>query len=142
MSKWNRCWSGWFLAGLAVVAGGCQGEDANRLARLGRRAMDKVQNQAADPQGRLTGTLGSIRGGWNDVTLDTRVQRRLAWDKDLENADIRVRTVANGVIELTGNVPDLGQRQRAVWLARSTVGVNEIIDRLTMADPREGNKSP
>jgi osmotically-inducible protein OsmY len=123
----------WLLAGVAAIVVGCDGQDVERLARLSRKAVDRIQTHATDPQGRLTGTLQSIHGGWSDLTVDVKVSVRLRWDKDLHGANIQVRAGAHGVVELRGTVMDLPQRQRAVWVAESTVGVSEVIDQLIEA---------
>ena len=131
MNPERRRWRGWLAAGLTIFVVGCDGQDADRLVRLSRKAMDRVQTQATNPQGQLMGPLHSIRGGWTDLTLDMKVAARLRWDSNLQGADIQVRTLANGIVELRGKVTDLSVRQRAVSLARSTVGVQEVRDQLT-----------
>ena len=68
------------------------------------------------------------------MTLDTRVAARLRWDKALVNHKIEV-TAADGVVELKGKVGDLIQRRRAVEIAQSTAGVNEVRDSLEVAGP-------
>ncbi len=56
---------------------------------------------------------------------------RLRWDKDMSGSDVQVRTVGPGVVELRGSVTDLAQRIRAVQLARTTEGVENVLDALT-----------
>lgn len=118
------------LACLAFFLAGCDGqEDVDRLARLGRKVVEKLQGGPGEG-GALSGPLRAVRGNWNELTLDARVSCRLRWDRDLEGASIRVRPAGAGSVELQGNVATLAQRQRAVDLARSTVGVNDVVDRL------------
>lgn len=119
----------WVLA-LAALTAGCDGQDAERLARLGRKAVAKVQAQTGDSPAGLSGPLQSIRGNLNELTLDAKVAARLRWDKDLEGAQVQVRTAGAGAVRLSGTVATLEQRQRAVGLARATVGVNDVIDEL------------
>jgi osmotically-inducible protein OsmY len=122
----------WLPAALAVGLCGCDGQDADRLTRLGRKAVDKLHSQTGGSPGEPGGPLQSIRGNLNDIALDAKVAARLRWDRDLEGAEVQV--VARGsAVELRGSVADLRQRQRAVDLARSTVGVTEVIDRLIEA---------
>lgn len=124
----------WRVLACLVVLAGCDGqEDADRLARLGRKLVDRAQSQTTDGRGKLSGPLQSIRGNWNEMTLDARVSCRLRWDKELEGVAITVKTAGGGNVELHGTVTTLAQRQRAVALARATVGVTEVADRLTEA---------
>jgi osmotically-inducible protein OsmY len=44
--------------------------------------------------------------------------------------------VEGGTVELRGEVADLEQRRRAVELARSTLGVEQVIDSLTVPAPQ------
>ncbi len=120
------------LACLALAVVGCDGqEDADRLARIGRKVLDRVQSQAGDGGDKLTGPLQAIRGNWNELTLDARVSCRLRWDKELEGTVIQVQAAGNGAVELRGIVSGQSQRQHAVALARSTVGVGDVLDKMT-----------
>ena len=67
-------------------------------------------------------------------TLEGRVLTRLRWDKQLRDAAIEVHA-DEGVVELRGNVADEKQKQWAVQLAESTVGVERVTDNLTVGTP-------
>jgi osmotically-inducible protein OsmY len=120
-----------WLAVLALLAAGCDGQDADRLAKIGRKAADKLQVQAGADPGRASDSLLSIRGGIGEFALDAKVSARLRWDKQLEGTAIQVAAVGGGAVKLTGTVPSFEARQRAVQLANSTTGVNKVIDELT-----------
>jgi osmotically-inducible protein OsmY len=120
-----------WLACLALLAVGCDGQDADRLARIGRKAVDKLQVQAGADPGRGADSLQSIRGGLGEFALDAKVSARLRWDKELEGAPIQVGSVGGGAVRLSGTVPSFEARQRAVQLAGSTSGVSKVIDELT-----------
>jgi hypothetical protein len=122
------------LAGLALLllslAAGCNRQDTECLARLGKRAA-----QSADD---LTATLrDSVNRNLQDVggrTLEERVATRLRWDKGLTDAKVEVKAEGN-VLEIKGTVKNQEQRRRAVELAESTTGVESVTDLLQISDP-------
>ncbi len=122
---------GRWLAYLALLLAGCDGQDADRLAKIGGKVADRIQMRATGDAGRFPDSLQSIRGGLGDIALDARVSARLRWDKELQDTPIQVVAIGNGVVKLSGTVPNLQLRQRAVHLARSTTGVNNVVDELT-----------
>ncbi len=129
MNKLSR--RGWFLllGGLAVIGGGCSKGDTERLARVGRKIVEKADEMTAAANNRLH--TGLRTSGVSLSGLDARVSERLRWDKDLENTHIQVD--ADGpVVTLRGPVPGLVERQRAVAIAQSTVGVQKVVDLLEM----------
>jgi hypothetical protein len=118
----------------ALFLAGCDGQDADRLARVGRKTNEKFHALTGGSQEKLSTGWLAVRANWDDVTLDTRVAARLRWDKALVNNKIEV-TASDGVVELKGKVGDLIQRRRAVEIAQSTAGVNEVRDSLEVAGP-------
>jgi hypothetical protein len=119
-----------WLACLALLVAGCDGQDADRLAKIGRKAVDKLQVQAGADPARGPDSLQSIRG-LGEFALDAKVSARLRWDKQLEGLPIQVGAVGGGAVKLSGTVPDFEARQRAVQLANSTTGVSKVIVVLT-----------
>src|SRR5437868_2731258 len=117
-----------FALGLSVFAIGCDNQDTDRLARVGRKLDEKFHALIGGPQEKLTSGWLAMRSNWDDVTLDTRVSVRMRWDKSLAEASIQVSTVSEGVVELKGKVASLQQRRRAIEIAQSTAGVNEVKD--------------
>ncbi len=105
-----------------VFGTGCNNSDRDHLARAAGKAREKVQG--------LTGETGqSLTTGWQSMALDARVSARLKWDKSLSGEQIRVQATG-AVIELSGTVKDLTQHRRAVELAESTVGAEQVVDLL------------
>lgn len=79
-----------------------------------RTAGDVVENGAKNVAGEL-----------DDVTLSTAVKSALAADPELHAAGIRVRS-ENGVVSLSGTVPNLGEKMRATSVASRVDGVSRV----------------
>jgi osmotically-inducible protein OsmY len=114
----------WLLIALLLGLAGCSHQDADRLARVTRRAAGKLEG--------LTDGWQSLRVGWEGITLDSRVSARLRWDKGLAGAHIEARA-SGTTVELEGTVADANQRGRAVEVAETTLGVEHVTDKLTVA---------
>ena len=63
--------------------------------------------------------------------LTAKIKSKMALDDSVKALDINVDTV-NGVVTLTGTVHSEAERTRALQLARETVGVTSVTDRLTV----------
>ena len=109
---------------LVLFVLGCTNNDQEHLARAAGKAREKIKNAGGESGHGLT-------TGWQAMALDARVSARLRWDKILSNEKIQVQA-SGGVIELRGTVHDLIQRRRAVELAESTVGAEQVVDQLEM----------
>jgi len=118
---------------LALTLAGCGEHDAEQLARVARKSAEKVETMTGGAPDKVAHSLDALRANWNEVALDARVTARIRWDKELQGADIRVVAV-NNVVELHGTVKDVAQRQRAVELARSTLGVKDVTDALQVPE--------
>jgi len=102
-------------------------EDRDRLAKIGRLLSDKTKNWISGSRAEWPAAWPPARDRVPDESLAARVRARLSWDKSLEGSAIQVQATG-GLVELTGLVRDLEQRQRAVELANSTVGVSQVAD--------------
>jgi osmotically-inducible protein OsmY len=72
-----------------------------------------------------------IRASVHDMGLHARVYGRLHWDKDLHKSQIEVE-VKEATAILNGRVPSLQAKTKAVALARDTLGIERVEDRLTI----------
>jgi hypothetical protein len=131
MKRISSSWLSWLVVFLSMCPCACNSGDADRLARVGRRSAAKIDNLTCGAPNKLANSLEAVRINWDDLTLDTRVSARLRWDNLLTDAQVHVRTLDAGTVELSGTVNDDSQRQRAVQLAQSTVGVDRVVDLLT-----------
>ena len=116
---------------LVGLGHGCSRDDADCLARIGRQTVAKAETLTDEANGRLNAGLHALRAGEKEKEpgVESRVSERLRWDKELHAAKIAVRLVDGGV-ELRGKVANAEQRQRALELARSTLGVENVVDAL------------
>jgi hypothetical protein len=111
---------------------GCSRQDKERLMRVGGRVSTRADTLIAGPRDKLTEGWKALRAGWDQVSLDARVSARLRWDKSLEGSAIHVHADGD-TVRLEGTVRDLGQQRRAVELANSTIGANQVLDQLKVA---------
>jgi osmotically-inducible protein OsmY len=118
---------------IMLLLAGCSSDDTEGLARIARLSAAKFDEMTGGAPNKVTASLEGMRANWNELALDARVSLRLRWEKDLQNAAIQVQA-RNGIVELKGKVTDLAQRQRAVQVAQSTVGVVEVVDSLELSE--------
>jgi hypothetical protein len=126
--RWKHA-IGLLLLGLAC---GCSREDTERLGLIGQKAAGKLEGLSGGPRGKVSCSWQALRASLSDTTLDSRVCVRIRWDKLLADADIRIRVVRAGVISVQGQATEV-QRRRAVEIAESTLGVEQVIDAFDQA---------
>jgi hyperosmotically inducible protein len=108
MSMDRRFTGGLFVAALlALGAAGC--------------AADKGRLTAAEPRGPVQTTA--------DAGITAKVKTALAADGLVKARKIDVDTV-NGVVQLSGTVDSMAEKERALSLARNISGVTQVIDNL------------
>src|SRR6056297_1187688 len=56
-----------------------------------------------------------------------RVYSRLKWDKALIDADVQLEVQSEGVVVLSGSVPNVTAKTKAITLAKETVGVERVV---------------
>ena len=119
------------ILALALMASGCS-QDADRLARICQKTSAKFDGLTEGLRDKLHNGWGAVRTSVSETGVDSRVQLRLRWDKDMAGSEVMVSLAGPGVVELSGTIVDLPQRRRAVELAQTTVGVESVLDRLTI----------
>jgi len=75
--------------------------------------------------------LGKVERSLGDALLEARVKARLLSELGKVAFDVEV-SCAGGVVTLAGTVPDADRHRVATGVARSTSGVKEVRDRLTV----------
>jgi len=74
----------------------------------------------------------------SDSSLDQRIEARIQKDATLKNHDIKV-DVSNGIVTLTGTVPNNAHRARATTLAQVR-GVTRVDNQLVVSNEAKGTK--
>lgn len=114
-------------------AGREAGRKLDEAGRKIRRGLERGFDSARDA---VRETFDQTRDRVNEMSVQSRVYGRLHWDKMLVNSNLELTAEGGGVVTLRGTVPSKEARQRAVELATDTVGVERVIDRLTVgAEP-------
>src|SRR5262249_41088460 len=129
MEKMAKRRVGWLLLVLATGGVGCNRQDSQKLANVGRKGGEKAEALTGGSSGRLASGWQTLRADMDKMALDARVSARIRWDKSLERTKIQV-FYHDGQIELKGQVKSFDQRQRAVQLANATVGADSVVDSL------------
>lgn len=106
---------------------GCTGEDANRLTRACRTAGHKVHEATGAARNRLSSRFQAMQGDGDSVKQ--HVRSRLLYDKELAGLSLEIQE-EDGVVTLAGEVGAEPQKERAVGIAESTVGVEKVVDQL------------
>ncbi len=125
--KRSTRWLFWLC--LASASTGCNGEDADRLARVYHRTAAKFEDESAGTREKLSRGWHSLQGDpLATASLRDRVAARLRLDRALAEAAIEVDADGD-IITLRGEV-DADQRRRAANLAETTSGVEKVVNEL------------
>lgn len=84
-----------------------------------------------DSQGKLAQRETVVDRSATDIVLFRRVQKQLLDEDDLSEVAISVR-VSEGVVTLSGSVPNEELRDRALEIARATPGVGQVESRIAV----------
>jgi len=109
------------IAGVAEAQQGAAGRAGQALDNAGKSIRRGLEN-----------AFTKTRTAVHDQEVISRVYSRLHWDKTLVGSTLEVEVRDGGVVFLRGSVPDAAAKQRAVVLARDTVGVNQVMDELAI----------
>jgi len=113
------------MIAVALFVTGCQKSDGERLAGIGRAVTRNVEQLV--PERTPLGSNLSINPG-----IDQRVRDRFKSDRYLSTQPIDVHS-EGATVRLQGTVAESALKRRAVELAESTVGVDAVVDELTVA---------
>lgn len=125
------------VCGLAILAGMCTAQEPkDKGSSVGDKvdsAVQSLKKGARDAGDAIREQYHKMRTSVHDMGVSARIYGRLHWDKALTDAKIDIDVRKDGMTTLTGTVADLKAKTKAVDLARDTVGVSEVVDRLTIA---------
>src|SRR2546427_12071347 len=82
------------------------------------------------------GRAAACNSARNDAAITTNIKARMFSDPQLKTATLDV-SAKNGVVTLTGQVPDDSARSEAFKLANETPGVTKVNDQMTVATAQE-----
>lgn len=114
------------LAAAAALAG-CS--DAPPAATEAAQARDEATGAVQRLSHSLGLTADAVKARVNDAAITASVHRRLAADRALHQVSIDVAT-DDGLVRLSGRVPDEPTRAHAAELAADIEGVREVDNRL------------
>jgi len=99
----------------------------DKLDEVGRKIKRGIEKAEDAVREGFHKTRDSVQG----MGVVARVYGRLHWDKALHSSALTVR-VEEGAVVLRGAVPNAAAKAKAVVLAADTVGVNKVVDELTV----------
>jgi hyperosmotically inducible protein len=99
---------------------------------VGVRVGESVDRGLTNIGNRLRRTWADFRKSVDELSVQGRVYGRLHWDKAIGSAPIEIAVQNENVVTLTGSVPNDAARRTAVALANDTVGVQQVVDHLTV----------
>jgi osmotically-inducible protein OsmY len=97
-------------------------------------AVDSVKKGAQSAADAVKERYHRARESVHDLNEHGRIYARFHWDKHLQGAKIEI-SVKGTVATLTGTVPTEKAKAKAIELAEDTVGINEVVHRLTITAP-------
>ena len=77
----------------------------------------------------------------NDAWITTQVYAKFFMDPDIKARNIKVETIS-GAVTLTGTVQSAAERNQAVTKAKTTDGVKQVVDKLSLAQAEKPLPSP
>ncbi len=100
---------------------------------VGERVGESVDRGLTKLGEKLRKTWADIRKSVDELGVQGRVYGRLHWDKAIGTAPIEISVQNENIVTLSGSVPNEAARRTAVMLAKDTVGVRQVVDRLTVS---------
>jgi hyperosmotically inducible periplasmic protein len=113
-------------AGPAQAQQGPVGQGLNEAGRAVKRGFQTAGQAVSNGFQKTKNTV-------HNMEVVSRVYSRLHWDKALTNATMEIEVQAGGIAILSGAVPSEEARTKALTLTSETVGVNQVVDHLTIA---------
>jgi len=121
----------------ALLAVATLGLSARSHAQQGiaGRAAEALDNAGRNIRFGVENTVAKSKAAVYEQELLARVYSRIHWDKYLIKETLELQVQADGTAILRGAVTDKVVKERAIVLARDTVGVTRVIDEITVVPP-------
>lgn len=100
---------------------------------IAARAGDALDNAGRTVRNTVESAIGQARAATHEQELLARVYSRIRWDKYLAGSSLEIQTQADGTAILKGSTSDKVRKERAVALARDTVGINRVVDEISVS---------
>lgn len=131
------------LLGLTCAAAAQDRE--GRVERAGERVdetLRDVREWFRDVSDDVRGGIARSRASVQAMGIEARVYSRLHWDKDLNDDRVVVHVDRDGLAMLRGTVSDPREKAKAAELARDTIGVTGVDDKVVVRPPvdRDGDR--
>ncbi|MBX9677960.1 MAG: BON domain-containing protein [Gemmataceae bacterium] len=107
----------------------CNRQDADALARIGNRMLDRAQQSTGGMRDKLQVGIQEM----GKTSVRDRVQSRLIHDRLLQGLPIEI-VAHEAEIELKGMLKTADQKRRAIDLAENTEGVAKVVDSLVVPE--------
>jgi osmotically-inducible protein OsmY len=137
--KANRLGIGVSIVGLLLLAWTTAAQEpkttTEKLKEKASNAAGAVKKGVASAEEGVKEQYARAKVAIHNMEVQHRVYARLHWDKALTASKIELSMVNEGVATLTGTVPDAKAKAKAIQLANDTVGVTQVIDRMTIGTP-------
>jgi hyperosmotically inducible protein len=125
-------WSGQAEAQQGPVGQGLN--EAGRAVKRGLQTAGQAVSGGLQTAGQaVSGGFQKTKNAVQNMEVVSRVYSRLHWDKAMTGANLEIEIQAGGVAILTGVVPSEQAKTKALVLTAETVGVNQVVDRMTIA---------
>lgn len=128
----RRWWFGALLGGFMATPAMAQ-TAADRLENRGavrETADERTETKEGDVEKKVERAAEEAGKELSDTWITTKVKAALVGAKGLDKADISVDTNSNGVVTLTGTVPNDAARARAISTTKGIEGVKQVKDAL------------
>ena len=106
-------------------------DKADKAAGKTKAKADAAKDKAEAKADKADDKADRLGNEISDAWITTKVQSKYYLDTDIKGLQIDV-TTNGGVVTLTGKVANAAERQKALGLAKSTDGVKQVIDKLTI----------
>lgn len=110
---------------------GRRDQPSEPVATSGSIDVDRARDRGAALAEKAAVAAAEVQETVNEAALTAKIKAKMALDDSVKARAINV-TTSGSTVTVTGSVRSGAERARAVALARETVGVSEVIDRLTV----------
>ena len=132
MNSLNKITTVLAVTTMVIVATGCDRKGTNTTA--GEKLDNTIaasKEESKDAGNHVANATSKAGQSIDDAAITASIKSKLIADDELKAIDINVDT-SKGVVTLTGAAPNAKALERATTIARSTDGVSDVKNHLTM----------